>query len=256
MVAGRWFHGPGEAVAPSTFMTATATRIGDTVTLHDHGKAIPVRIVGEVFDPHTQTNEVLTDAATLTAAEPDLHPASYYIKVKPGTNVAGYVDTLNTSLTPLGVSAVTDRAEGSSDVILALDTLTAILTLMLVTVAGLGVLNTVVLETRERVRDIGVAKALGMTPRQTISMILAAAAVVGLVGGALGLPAGLALHAVIVPAMGRSSGLDFPASAINVYPASELILLGLGGLLIAVPGALMPATWAARTRTVTALRTE
>ncbi|MFK0048974.1 FtsX-like permease family protein [Streptomyces sp. NPDC090741] len=256
MVSGSWFHGPGEAVAPSTFMTATATRIGDTVTLHDHGKAIPVRIVGEVFDPHTQTNEVLTDAATLTVAETDLNPASYHIKVKPGTNVAAYVDTLNISLKPLGVSAVTDQAEGSSDVILALDTLTAVLTLMLVTVAGLGVLNTVVLETRERVRDIGVAKALGMTPSQTISMILAAVVVVGLVGGAIGLPAGLALHAVTVPAMGRSAGLHFPASAINVYPVSELILLGLGGLLIAVLGALMPATWAARTRTVTALRTE
>jgi putative ABC transport system permease protein len=255
MVSGRWFRRPGEAVVPSTFMTATAAHIGDTATIEDHGKAIRIRIVGEVFDPHTQTNEVLTDTSTLTAAEPDPHPASFYIKVRPGTNIGGYIDALNSALAPLGVSAQTDQAH-NSDVILALDTLTAILTLMLVAVAGLGVLNTVVLQTRERVREIGVAKALGMTPAQTVWMVLASVAVAGLIGGAIGLPAGLALHAVTVPAMGHSAGLNFPASAINVYPASELIAHGLGGLLIAVLGALMPAGWAARARTVTALRTE
>jgi putative ABC transport system permease protein len=255
LVTGRWFRRPGEAVVPSTFMTATATRIGDTATLEDHGKAIRIRIVGEVFDPHTQTNEVLTDAATLTAAEPAPHPTSYYIKVKPGTNIGAYINALNTTLTPLGISAQTDQAH-NSDVILALDTLTAILTLMLVAVSALGVLNTVVLQTRERVRDIGVAKALGMTPAQTVWMVLASVAVVGLIGGAVGLPAGLALHAMTVPAMGHSAGLKFPASAINIYPASELIALGLGGLIIAVLGALMPAVWAAGARPVTALRAE
>jgi hypothetical protein len=34
------------------------------------------------------------------------------------------------------------------------------------------------------------------------------------------------------------------------------ITLGLAGILIAVLGALTPATWAARTRVATALRTE
>jgi hypothetical protein len=45
----------------------------------------------------------------------------------------------------------------------------ALLTLMLVSVAGLGVLNFVVLDTRERVHDLRVCKALGMSPRQTVS---------------------------------------------------------------------------------------
>lgn len=256
MVSGRWFTAPGEAVVPSTFLTASGTRLGDTVTLQDHGKAIGVRLVGEVFDPHTQTDEVLTEAATLAPAEPDLHPETYSIKLKPGTDAAGYATALNGTLAPLGVTAGSGRSHGESGTIVALDALTALLTLILVATAGLGVLNTVVLETRERVREIGVAKALGMTPRQTVTMVLASVTVVGLIGGAVGLPLGLALHAVTVPAMGHSAGLDFPAVAIDVYPDSELALLGLGGVLIAVLGALLPAGWAARTRTVTALRTE
>ncbi|MCO6009648.1 hypothetical protein NE236_32215 [Actinoallomurus purpureus] len=56
--------------------------------------------------------------------------------------------------------------------------------------------------------------------------------------------------------MGHSARLNFPAAAIDVYHAPELVALGLGGLVISVLGALMPAGWAARARTVTALRTE
>ncbi|GAA2261019.1 hypothetical protein GCM10010430_51470 [Kitasatospora cystarginea] len=100
------------------------------------------------------------------------------------------------------------------------------------------------------------AKALGMTPRQTVGMVLTSVAVVGLIGGGIGLPLGLALHAVTGPAMGHRAGLDFPSAALDVYPAPELVLLGLGGLVIAVLGCLAPAAWAARTRTVTALHTE
>jgi predicted lysophospholipase L1 biosynthesis ABC-type transport system permease subunit len=38
--------------------------------------------------------------------------------------------------------------------------------------AVLGVLNSVLMATRERVHDLGVYKALGMTPRQTITMVI------------------------------------------------------------------------------------
>lgn len=256
MTSGSWFHGPGQAVVPTTFLTATGTHVGDTVTLDAHGTAVPVRIVGEVLDPHTQTMEVLTDAATLAAAEPDLRPESYSVAVQHGTDLAGYINRLNAALRPLGLTAQTDQIHGKSDVKLALDALTAILTLMLVATAGLGVLNAVVVDTRERVHDLGVHKALGMTPAQTIAMVVSSVTVIGLVGGAIGVPAGAALQAVTVPAMGHSAGLDLPASVVDVYHTAELVLLGLSGLLIAVLGALLPAGWAARIRTATALRTE
>lgn len=116
--------------------------------------------------------------------------------------------------------------------------------------------NTVVLETRERTRDMGVTKALGMTPAQTVGVVLASVLLVGAVGGAIGLPVGLLLHGVTVPAMGHSAGLNFPASALDVFGTATLLLLGLGGVLIALLGALLPAVRAARARTVDALRAE
>lgn len=54
-------------------------------------------------------------------------------------------------------------------------------------------LNTVVLQTRERAHDLGVFKALGMTPRQAIAMVVCWVAATGLVAGVIAVPAGIAL---------------------------------------------------------------
>ncbi|WP_208614480.1 ABC transporter permease [Streptomyces regalis] len=256
MVSGRWIDRPGEAVVPTPFLAATGTRIGDTVTLNGLAEPVTVRIVGEVLDPRNDGMQVFTDATTLTAAHPDLTETSHHIAVTSGTDVTGYVDALNKDLAPLGVTARAGGLDAGGDMVVTLNALSAILTLMLVAVAALGVLNGVLLDTRERVREIGVHKALGMTPRQTIAMVLTSVVVTGLVAGTLGVPLGTALHGWVIPAMGDSVGLRLPGSVIAVYHAAELLPLALGGLLIATLGALPPAGWAARTRTATALRTE
>ncbi|MFF1267310.1 ABC transporter permease [Streptomyces anulatus] len=256
MVAGRWFEGPGEAVVPTAFLAATGTRIGDTVTLNGLAEPVPVRIVGEVLDPRKEGKQVFTDASHLTSAHPDLTETSHHIAVEPGTDVTRYVASLNRDLAPLEITARAGGRESGGDMVDTLNALSAILTLLLVAVAALGVLNGVLLDTRERVREIGVHKALGMTPRGTVAMVITSVVVTGLVAGVLGVPLGVALHGWVVPAMGDSVELRFPDSVIAVYGAAELLLPALGGLLIAVLGALLPAGWAARARTATALRTE
>lgn len=56
--------------------------------------------------------------------------------------------------------------------------------------------------------------------------------------------------------MGRAAGTRLPAADLDVYHPGTLVPLVLGGLVIATLGALLPATWAVRTTTATALRTE
>lgn len=256
MVGGRWLARPGEAVVPTGFLTATGRHVGDLVTLNGHRTPVTVRIVGEVLDPRYDGMQVLTDAATLVSADPGLAPTAHYIAVKSGTDAASYTDALNTDLRPLGLTADVGGSEDSSEMVVTLNSLSALLTLMLVAVAALGVLNGVLLDTRERVREVGIHKALGMTPRQTTGMVLTSVVLTGLAGGALGVPLGVALHGWVMPAMGDSAGLRLPDTVIAVYQAPELVLLGVGGLVIAVLGALLPARWAARMRTAAALRTE
>ncbi len=171
----------------------------------------------------------------------------------PGTNAQAYADALGAKLGQFYQVSTNGSSSSQFFVIIGL---VATLTLLLVAVAGLGVLNTVVLQTRERVHDLGVFKAVGMTPRQTIAMVVCSVAGIGLVAGLIAIPVGIAVHNYVLPVMGHAAQTDVPPSVLNVYQPGELVLLALSGLVIAVVGALIPAGWAARTRTASALRAE
>lgn len=145
---------------------------------------------------------------------------------------------------------------GNDPFFLTLLGLIGVLTLLLAVVAGLGVLNTVVLHTRERVHDLGIFKAVGLTPRQTIAMVICWVAGTGLVAGVVAVPAGMAVHRYVLPLMAHAAATNVPASYLDVYGAAELALLALAGLVIAAAGAMLPASWAARSRTASALRAE
>jgi putative ABC transport system permease protein len=56
--------------------------------------------------------------------------------------------------------------------------------------------------------------------------------------------------------MGNAAGTGLPASFTHALNPVDLGLLALSGLVIAAAGALLPGTWAARSRTATALRAE
>jgi putative ABC transport system permease protein len=254
MLAGSWFHSAGEAVAPSSFLTATGTHIGDTITLTNSSHTTPVRIVGEVF---AMQPVLLTDNASLADLDAFILPQSvqFNIDLTLGTGRQGYLDSLNAELLPYGITAQPNSAQVSS-MLIAMDSLGATLTVMLVAVAGLGVLNTVVLDTRERIHNLAVFKALGMSPKQTIAMVITSVAGIGLLAGAIGVPIGILLHDAVVPVMGQAAGTTIPADDIAIYHLPVLVPLILGGLVIATAGAMLPAGWAAKTRTATALRTE
>ncbi len=197
---------------------------------------------------------MLTDWQTLARADRGLaQPDQYDVGLRPGTSPAAYVQALGTALGPNYGVGLNGR---KSKVVTIMIGLIGTLTLLLAIVAGLGVLNTVVLHTRERVHDLGVFKAVGMTPRQTIAMVVCWVAGTGLVAGVIAVPGGIALHHYVLPVMASGAGLGLPASFLNVYGGGELAALALAGVVIAVLAALLPASWAAGIRTASALHAE
>lgn len=252
MISGHWYTGPGQAVVATNFLTVTGTAVGDTVTVESAGHQIPVRITGEVFDTDNRGLVMLTDYQTLAAADPGLVPETYDVGLRPGTDVHAYAAALGRSLG----SGSALSLNTNDPFFLTLTALIALLTLLLAVVAGLGVLNTVLLHTRERVHDLGIFRAVGMTPRQTIVMVICWVAGPGLAAGLVAVPAGMAVHRYVLPVMAHAGNTNVPASYIAVYTVPELALLALAGLVIAVAGALLPASWAARAAAATALRAE
>lgn len=250
MLSGHWISGRGQVVVPTRFLERTGTGIGDTVRVTYEQESVNLRIVGESFDTSGGELEIHADMADFASAE----PSAFLVDIKPGVSADEYAREIAAVVRPLGGDATTNGPPGQEGVIRVMSALAVLLTLMLVTVAGLGIFNSVVLDTRERIHDLGVCKAIGMSPRQTMGLVLTSVTAIGVIGGLLGVPAGYALHGLVMPVMGRAVGTGLPSSVLDVYEPVPLLLLGLGGVLIAVLGALAPAAWAAGTRTVTALR--
>jgi putative ABC transport system permease protein len=77
-----------------------------------------------------------------------------------------------------------------------------------------------------------------------------------IVAAAIAAPAAVALNTATVHAMAGTAHTGVPASFTQVFPPSRLAVLSLAALAIAIVGALLPASWAARARPATAPRAE
>jgi putative ABC transport system permease protein len=252
MISGRWYSGPGQVDVPAYFLAVTGKAIGDTVTITFAGRPIPVRIVGEIFGNDNNGLAMVTDWPTLASAGPGLAAVRYDVGLRPGTSPAAYARQVQTALGQ-GYAAGANSNNKGLPLVLGL---IGSLALLLAVAAGLGVLAAVVLQTRERAYHVGVFRAVGMTPWQTIAMVVCSVAGIGLVAGVAAIPAGIALVRYLVPLMGAAAGTGMPPSYLDVYSAGELAGLALAGVVIAVAGALLPATWAARSSTSSVLRAE
>ena len=253
IIAGRWYDAPGEVDVNTAFLSQSGLAVGGTATVDTGTAQVTVRIAGEVFQPDNQP-QVYGSAQTLPGVATDANLQQYDVGLRPGTSAAGYIQAVNTRL---GASSPWQAAgpDGGQFYTIA-SGLVGLLALMVAVAAGLGVLNTVLMTTRDRVHDLGVFKALGMRPGQTLAMVVCWIAGPAVVAAVIAAPAAVALNTATVRAMAGTAHTDIPVSFTQVFPPSRLALLSLAAVLIAVAGALLPASWAARARPAVALRAE
>ena len=255
MLSGRWYQSPDEIVASSRMLKLTGTRVGDTVTLTVGTDSRRVRIVGEAFTNGSDATAIIDAAAVPKAGEGAGPPAMLEVALTPGTNPDTYAQRLTTALDGTAVAQTTAAAQDHESIRVAL-ALIGTLSLLLCAVTALGVLHTVALNTRERVHEFGVLKAIGQTPRQVRLTVVSSMVAIGLLGGVLAVPLGVLLHRGILRAIATAAGTGVPHNVTAAFDPLELAGLGAAGIVLAVLGALIPAGWAARTSAATALRAE
>lgn len=251
VLSGQWPDGPGQVAVPTRFLNQRGLALGDTVTVELDGQRARLRIVGVVLT--NNADMVFADWATLTRLTPDARADVYQVELEPGTDQPAYLDAVEAG--DPGLEPVPPRGSTSDQAVVLIGSAT-LLTLVLGAVAALGVFNTVVLNARERRRDLGMLRSIGMTPRQVTVMMVTSMGALGVAGGLIGLPLGVAAHRLIAPAMMRAAQSDVYDFVLDVYRAPMLALLALAGIAIAVLGALVPARSAARTPIAAVLHNE
>jgi ABC-type lipoprotein release transport system permease subunit len=128
-------------------------------------------------------------------------------------------------------------------------------------IAGIGILNLLLMAVFERTREIGLMGALGIKPRQISWMFVLEGAIMGLLGIALGLLLGIALNGLLGQVgidMSKFSGLtDYMALLEGkIYPTlgiDKFAQRAFTVLMVAVLASLYPAREASRQEPARAL---
>ena len=236
--------------------------VGQTVTVN----GVPLTVVGvltaagstsaaneddQALVPLSTASERLFGGATRTSVQ------SIYVQAQSSDTLSAAYQEANSELSNLHqirTPASADFTITSQQSILNTATsVTQTLTVLLggiagisLLVGGVGVMNIMLVSVTERIREIGLRKALGATPRMIRRQFMVEASVLGLAGGVLGVLLGVAAGA----------GLSKLISQPVVFSATAT----LGALGVAVAIGLVfgvyPASRAARLAPIEALRSE
>jgi putative ABC transport system permease protein len=172
---------------------------------------------------------------------------------KPGTSIAD-LDTIANRINAQvsGVkatktSSIVNGFKSGGAIFTSITTAAALLALI---IGGLSVVNTMFMAVAERVREIGLKKAVGATTRHIMGEFLLEAVFIGVIGGLIGYGLGVAITVV-------ANALTPPGQSTLFLVTVPLTVFALGfaAALGAVAG-ILPAWRAARLDPVTALRNQ
>lgn len=208
------------------------------------------------LDANSGGHSLFLDLATVQTIEPDAAPDTYLIPLRPGADVDAYVRRVAAAQPD-----VLDVHKAAADALSVTQTIEAVLFVLagvMIVIAVAGIFNTLLLNSRERVRDTATLKAIGMSPRQVMVMIAGSAAPLAIVAGVIAIPAGIGLDRLLFIILGTTAGgNDIPPAVYEVFTPWELVAIPLAGVAVAVAvavaAALIPGPWAARTNVVAAL---
>jgi putative ABC transport system permease protein len=247
---GRMFQGPGEAIASGALIDRYGLELGEPFTLRSaNGDSVTVTITGRYGDEDGRAL-ILSKEAGAVALTSSL-PSTYMVELQPGSAADEVVSALEAaSEERLEIEVMSTGEPRESRLIrAAMYGLCAVL----LGIALVNMVITAVFTVRERQRELGVLKALGITPAQLTLSVLSGMAVLTLFALVVGVPAGLWLTRTFYDAV---AGEDLDASFYRDPTALSLALLVPFMLAVTGLAGLLPAYQVARQRVADALRYE
>ncbi|MGI8608314.1 MAG: ABC transporter permease [Candidatus Dormibacteria bacterium] len=269
---GRDLAANGEVMLGSSIANDFKARLGDTVDLPKKPKNAPSTFLSHPFKvvglmaatgAWTDSMGLVSTADSRMLLSDSLAPAvrqsvdvtafsqGLVVHGKAGASVAELdklADRINAQVPSVKASRpseVVASFKSTGTIFTAVITAAALLALV---IGGLSVVNTMIMAVSERVREIGLKKALGAQVGTIMRDYMMEAAIIGVIGGVTGYLLGLGLTQLI-DTMGKASNM-------NIFLVTpRLTVLGIGFAVgMATLAGVIPALRAARMDPVAALR--
>jgi putative ABC transport system permease protein len=188
-------------------------------------------------------------AALKGSVDPTQLASGIDVYAKPGQDLDQLANRINervTGVKAIPPSTLVNAFKSASLILTAITTGSALLALV---IGGLSVINTMLMAVSERVREIGLKKAVGARTGHIMREFISESSVIGAVGGAVGLGLGWAVTTLVNQALVNSNQAELFLLSGRLVLLSLAFAVGLGAL-----AGVIPALRAAQLDPVAALR--
>jgi putative ABC transport system permease protein len=252
-------HGRLAAMTPSGIAVSSQVadsrglRIGSPVSLTFPATGRKTYHVQVIYKVRELAGDYVLPLAAATANFPQALDLQIFVKLAPGVTASTGRHAIGRVLASYPNATLTDQAQykeqQAQQVNQLLNLVYGLLALALI-IAFIGIANTLALSNYERIRELGLLRAVGMTRGQLRSVVRLESLIISLLGAFEGLILGIAFGWAIVAAL-RPQGITH-----LVIPVSQLLVIaavaGLAGLVAAIP----PSRHAARLDVLRAVTSE
>jgi putative ABC transport system permease protein len=238
----------------------TGLGLGDRLPLTTDRGPHDFAIAGVYYDYSSDRGAIRMADATYRALWDDSAVSSLSLYAAEGQDVDELIGRLHTIVAawPGGPPALTISSSAGlrADTLAIFDrtfAITSVLQLLATVVAFIGILSALMALQLERARELGMLRAIGLTPGQLWGVVLGQTGLMGLAAGLLATPLGLGLAVVLVYVINkRSFGWTLDLSLSPAVFAQAMLV----ALVAAVLAGIYPAYAMSRTSPAMALREE
>ena len=168
-------------------------------------------------------------------------------------------DTLGSIVNPQGNPAFEihtwEKLSPFSTIAQMIDMLDIFIKVMLVSIVLISIMNVMLMAVYERIREIGTISAIGTMPQKVLALFVTEGLLLGMLGSALGIIISLiTIYILNVKTLTFSFGRQENLVLTPTIAASDVVLITVVVLAVAVFASLQPAWKAAKMDPITALR--
>ena len=253
--SGRAPHGSAEIGLTEYTLDQLGIRLGDLVAINQPGIGrFSYRVVGVVDARGALEYQAAMYGVVSTAVAQDLSglsaPNSLLIRATPGTDVSSLINQIN-AVAPRGLpQSTSDILSANKSIALAqinaMNMVVAALAGVSSLVAAVTAMTTAGASLASRRRSWALLRCVGANRAYVAGMVTGEAVLVGMLGGVLGVAAGVGVARAAVPLVGLVPGLPALQPAYFTVPPYAIWVPLLVALVLAAAGSLVPAWLAAR----------